>query len=62
MTKVMAVVVTNPEQIAGGAPIFITKNAEEQQQVAFTLEKILDSTAHDLKNGVIILVDHTSSA
>ncbi|WP_390905548.1 capping complex subunit for YIEGIA [Paenibacillus larvae] len=31
---------------------------EELQQTAFTLEKILDANAHDLKNGTIILVRH----
>ena len=28
------------------------------EEIAFLLEKILDASAHDLKNGTFILVDH----
>jgi hypothetical protein len=62
MSKIVAVIVTDPNQVAGGAPIIIAKEEEEKKKVAFTLEKILDATAHDLKNGMIILVDHSSKA
>lgn len=60
MSKIVAIVVTNSIQVDGGAPIFIAKDEEEQQQVAFRLEKILDAAAHDLRNGTIILVDHSA--
>ncbi|WP_409346646.1 capping complex subunit for YIEGIA [Paenibacillus sp. MBLB4367] len=59
MAKIVAVVVYRAEQVDGGAPIFIAEGPVEQQQLAFSLEKILDANAHDLKNGVIILVDHS---
>ncbi|MFH5184759.1 capping complex subunit for YIEGIA [Paenibacillus sp. TAB 01] len=62
MGKIMAVVTADKEQVAGGAPIFLVPNAEELQKVAFKLEKILDASAHDLQNGVMILVDHKSSS
>ncbi|MFE5317155.1 hypothetical protein ACFQ88_00465 [Paenibacillus sp. NPDC056579] len=62
MGKIMAIVTANRDQVAGGAPIFIVHNAEEQQKVAFKLEKILDASAHDLENGTLILVDHKSSS
>lgn len=58
MEKIVAIVAMDPDRVAGGAPIFIASDAEEQQQVAFSLEKILDATAHDLKNGMMILVKH----
>jgi hypothetical protein len=58
MSTIVAVIAMDHEQIAGGAPIFIVDTAEEQQKVAFKLEKILDATAHDLQNGVFILVKH----
>ncbi|GFN30626.1 capping complex subunit for YIEGIA [Paenibacillus xylaniclasticus] len=61
MTRILAVVSVKPQQVAGGAPIFIEKDANSVQQTAFLLEKILDANAHDLKNGSIILVDHRSS-
>lgn len=58
MGKILAVVSTKRERVGGGAPIFIVETEEEQQAVAFVLEKILDGNAHDLKNGTMILVDH----
>lgn len=57
-TSIVAVITTSPDKVSGGAPIFIVPDAEEQQKVAFLLEKITDSTAHDLKNGVMILFKH----
>jgi hypothetical protein len=61
MGKIMAVVTADKNQVAGGAPIFIAQDAGELQKIAFSLEKILDAFAHDLQNGVMILVDHRSS-
>lgn len=61
MAKIVAIVVHNAHQVDGGAPIFIAGSPEEQQQLAFSLEKILDANAHDLKNGTIIIVDHAQT-
>jgi hypothetical protein len=58
MSTIIAVVSLDRERIAGGAPIFLVDTAEDQQAVAFKLEKILDATAHDLQNGAFILVKH----
>ncbi|MDF2668345.1 MAG: hypothetical protein K0R67_651 [Paenibacillus sp.] len=55
---IMAIVTLHPEQVSGGAPIFVVASQEEQQQVAFLLEKILDGSAHDLQNGNLIIVKH----
>lgn len=46
------------DRVGGGAPIFVVGSEDEQQQVAFKLEKIMDASAHDLQNGTIIIVDH----
>ncbi|MDF2713319.1 MAG: hypothetical protein K0R28_244 [Paenibacillus sp.] len=59
MGKILAVVSTKREKVGGGAPIFIVETEKEQQDVAFLLEKILDGNAHDLKNGTLILVNHS---
>lgn len=59
MAQIIAVVTMNKERVGGGAPIFIVDDAEQQQKVSFSLEKILDATAHDLKNGTMILVKHS---
>lgn len=58
MAKIVAVVSTKADTIGGGAPIFIVENEEKMEQTSFLLEKILDASAHDLKNGTIILVNH----
>jgi len=56
--RIMAVVTAKRDKVGGGTPIFYADNAEELQQLAFTLEKIMDATAHDLKNGTILLFKH----
>ncbi|MHA6483872.1 capping complex subunit for YIEGIA [Paenibacillus sp. strain BS8-2] len=58
MAEIVAVVALSNESVGGGAPIFIAKNEQALQETAFLLEKILDASAHDLKNGSIILVNH----
>jgi len=56
--EIVAIVTTNRDYVAGGAPIFIVPNEEELQRVSFLLESITDTTAHDLKNDVMILFKH----
>lgn len=62
MAQILAVVSTTPGKVAGSAAAFIVKDEQEMQAVAFTLEKIMDATAHDLKNGSMIIVDHRNPA
>ena len=57
MPEIRAVVTLNREQRGGGAPIFIVDTETQLQEIAFLLEKILDTSAHDLKNGTFILVE-----
>nr|WP_054818312.1 MULTISPECIES: hypothetical protein [Paenibacillus] len=52
------VVTMYKNKVGGGAPIFIVDNPDEQQEVAFKLEKKLDASAYDLQNGTFIIVDH----
>jgi hypothetical protein len=59
MAQIVAVVTTQRDKVGGGAPIFIAQDDAEQQKTAFTLEKIMDATAHDLRNGTMILVKHS---
>lgn len=58
MAEIVAVVSTLASQVGGGAPIFIAATEAELERTSFLLEKILDASAHDLKNGTIILVRH----
>jgi hypothetical protein len=58
MSEIVAIVSVHADQVGGGAPIFIAATQAELEQTSFLLEKILDASAHDLKNGTMILVDH----
>lgn len=61
MARIVAIVTMEGERVSGGgAPIFVEKDGEVAQQTAFLLEKIMDASAHDLKNGSFILVDRHS--
>lgn len=57
MANIVAVVSMKAESVGGGLPIFVVPEREEQERIAFLLEKIMDAAAHDLKNGTIILVN-----
>ncbi|TCZ81230.1 hypothetical protein E0485_02860 [Paenibacillus albiflavus] len=55
---IVAIVTTNREYVGGGAPIFIVPDEKELQRVSLLLESITDTTAHDLRNDVMILFKH----
>jgi predicted FMN-binding regulatory protein PaiB len=44
--------------LAAGVPLFLARNAEEQQKIAAYLARILNGMVHDLENGVLIVVRH----
>lgn len=58
MSQIAAIVTTEREKVAGGAPIFVADSWQEAQEIAFKLEKILDAAAHDLKTGTLVIVKH----
>ncbi|MEK3881471.1 hypothetical protein [Paenibacillus sp. PL2-23] len=60
MARIVAVVSIHSDEVRGGAPIFIAPDEAKMEDIAFLLEKILDASAHDLKNGTIVLVDHAN--
>jgi len=57
---ILAVIVLEEakSKVAGGAPIFIVWDREEQEKLALLLSRILKAMAHDLENGVFILTRH----
>lgn len=56
---ILAIITLDNERVLpDGVPVFVTRNEEELQRTAFLLEKILDGIAHDLENGVLIIVKH----
>jgi len=56
--QILAVITTDKERIAGGAPIFVEISKERMQQTAFTLEKILDAMVHEIREDTLIIVRH----
>jgi hypothetical protein len=56
-SRILAVVTTKKESVAGGAPIFVT-DKEQLQQTAFILEKVLDAMVHELNEETLIIVRH----
>ena len=63
MARIVAVVTLDDNDVqSGGAPTFIVGSREEQEKIAFTLEKIMDATVHDLGTGSFVLVDHAADA
>lgn len=56
--SILAIVTTSSEFVAGGAPIFIAKDAEEIQRKIFLLENILDAIAHELDESTYVVVRH----
>ncbi len=58
-TKIIAIITTKTENVqAGGAPVFVVKDSEGLQQTSFTLEKILDASAHEVDPDTMIIVAH----
>lgn len=56
---ILAVVVLDPALVrGGGAPVFVARDRIEQDRIATYLARITESVAHDLENGVYILVKH----
>lgn len=55
---ILAVVTTNEQKVAGGAPIFTCETKEEMEQIAANLEAILDGIAHELTEQLFIIVKH----
>lgn len=55
---ILAVVTTDKNKVGGGAPVFYTENESELEKVANILQRATTSMAHDLGNGVYILVKH----
>ncbi|WP_048602331.1 capping complex subunit for YIEGIA [Rubeoparvulum massiliense] len=55
---ILAIVSMDSQQVSGGSPIFIVENEVELQQVAFSLEKILDGIAHAITEKIMIIVRH----
>ena len=56
--RIMAVVTIEPSLVGGGAPIFYAKDKAEQDKIVMYLMRITGGVAHDLENGVYVVVKH----
>lgn len=56
--RIVAVVSTDRNLVAGGAPIFFTADEGEKERMALYLSRICRAMAHRLPNGCLILVKH----
>ncbi len=55
---ILAVICTDHSRVGGGAPIFYAQNDEEAAELAVLISNIFGAAAHDLTNGVLIIVQH----
>lgn len=44
--------------VAGGAPVFVAADAEEQNNLARALSRVLEGMAHELAPGIYVVVRH----
>ncbi|MCI1692989.1 capping complex subunit for YIEGIA [Aneurinibacillus aneurinilyticus] len=56
---ILAVITKNRSRIGGSPPIFYAEGEQELQQIAFTLEKILDGVVHEITPDTLIIVKHS---
>jgi hypothetical protein len=54
----LAVITTNPSKVTGSTAIFTCHSKEEMEQVAASLEAILDGIAHGLSDELYVIVKH----
>ncbi len=56
--EIVAVIVPDPSLARGGVPIFVVKDEDERERMAFLLGRIMDAMVHDLGNEIYVLVHH----
>ncbi len=56
---ILAIITSEPDKVSGGGtPVFISRNIEEQDNIATILARVTEGVIHDLGNGVYILIKH----
>ena len=59
MASIRAIVTLHKDKTAGDTPLIYVENEQEMQTISKRLEKILDATAHELLEGMILIVDRS---
>jgi hypothetical protein len=55
---ILAALTTHPEKVPSGTTVFHCKTQEELEKIAANLEAILDGIAHELDEGLFVIVKH----
>ncbi|HWP96618.1 MAG TPA: hypothetical protein VN426_07180 [Syntrophomonadaceae bacterium] len=56
---ILAIITIDKEKVlAGGCPVFLVKDGQEQQTISLYLARILGGVVHDLENGVFLVCRH----
>ncbi|MBS4030732.1 MAG: hypothetical protein KGZ63_04840 [Clostridiales bacterium] len=58
ITKMIMAAVTCEERKIHGVPVFYARDEEEQERMAVMLSRVMEAVAHDMGNGVYIIVKH----
>ncbi|WP_232696303.1 capping complex subunit for YIEGIA [Brevibacillus daliensis] len=58
MKEISAIITTRREDVSGGTPVFVAKDEQEMQDIAFLLEKILDGMVHEIAPRILVIVRH----
>jgi hypothetical protein len=56
--KLILAAVTTEKGKIRGVPVFYAKDEDEKEIMALTLSRVLEAVAHELANGIYILVKH----
>jgi hypothetical protein len=56
--QILAVITVDRDKVGGGAPIFYAQDEEELLDTAVLISRIFGAAAHDLHNGVFVIVKH----
>ncbi|MCR3921066.1 MAG: hypothetical protein NUK65_00915 [Firmicutes bacterium] len=54
----LAAVTTTTDHRIAGLPVFYAETEDEMAKMATILSRILEAVAHDMENGVYIIVKH----
>jgi len=55
---IAASVTTDPNRVIEGGPVFWARSDEEMEHMAMLLSRILDGIAHDVGEGLYVIVQH----
>lgn len=57
--EIVAIVTLDPKSIiSSGIPVFLAKDNEQLERISLLISRVTNTVAHDLENGVWILVRH----